>query len=178
MRIRIYRPGDIPTLVSIQQQAARVDGLEELDELGFRQLLAQPEMRNSYYAFLITDDDDELNTWGQGETLEGLEGEVVGYTILQFREDPQAYYFHSYGSVLPEHRQRGAGHALLLCAMNHARMKAIDVMAEARRRGVPIYFQVLLPENDPTTPHLVNMFELDKTAELAPTGLRLYRTEL
>ena len=178
MRIRTYRSGDMPTLIHIQQQAAKMDGLGNMDELDFQQLLAQPEMRTGYYAFLITDDDDELNTWGQGETLEGVEGEVIGYTILQLRKNQQAYHFHSYGAVLPEHRQRGAGHALLLCALNHARMKAIDIMAEARQQGMPIYFEVLLPESDPTTARLVDMFELEATDEPVPAGLRLYRTEL
>jgi GNAT superfamily N-acetyltransferase len=178
MRIRTYRLGDIPTLVQIQQKVARVDGLEAMSEMELKQLLAQPEMRTGYYAFLITDDDDELNTWGQGETLEGVEGEVVGYAILQLRRDRQAYHFYSHGAVLPEHRQRGAGHALLLCALNHARMKSIDIMAEARQRGMPIYFEVVLPVKDPTTERLVNMFELEEADEVLQPGLRLYRTEL
>jgi GNAT superfamily N-acetyltransferase len=178
MRIRIYRSGDIPTLVAIQQQAAQADGLELLDESDFQLLVAQPEMRNGYHAFLITDDDDELNTWGQGETLEGIEGEVVGYTILQLRIDARAYHFYNYGAVLPEHRQRGAGHALLLCALNHARMKAIDIAGEARQQGLPIYFEVLLPAQDPTTARLVEMFELELVAEAVPPGIAFYRTEL
>lgn len=178
MRIRTYRSGDLPTLVHIQQQAAQVDGLVVLSEGEFEQLLAQPEMRAGYYAFLITDDDDELNTWGQGEVLDGLEGEVVGYTILQLRKSAQAYHFYSHGAVLPEHRQRGAGHALLLCALNHARMKSIDLQVEARRQDIPIYFEVLLPSADSTTERLVDLFELDATDEEVPPGLRLYRTEL
>lgn len=178
MRIRTYRPGDLSTLVYIQQQAAQVDGLTAMSEHDFEQLLAQPTMRTGYYAFLITDDDDELNTWGQGEVLDGLEGEVVGYTILQLRKNSQAYHFYSHGAVLPEHRQRGAGHALLLCALNHARMKSIDIQAEARQQGIPIYFEVLLPSQDPTTARLVDLFELEVTHEEDQPGLRLYRTEL
>lgn len=178
MRIRTYRRGDLPTLIAIQHQAALADGLEARSETGFLQLLAQPEMRSGYYAFLITDDDDELNTWGQGETLEGVEGEVVGYTILQLLARPEAYLFHSHGAVLPAYRQRGAGHALLLCALNHARMKSIDIVASARERSIPIYFEVLLPKQDATTERLVEMFELDETDEPTPPGLRLYRTEL
>ncbi len=178
MRIRNYRPGDIPTLVAIQQQAAQADGLAKLDESDFQLLVAQPEMRNGYHAFLITDDDDELNTWGQGETLEGIEGEAVGYTILQLRVDTHAYHFYSYGAVLPEHRQRGAGHALLLCALNHARMKAIDIAAEAHQQGIPVYFEVLLPAQDPTTARLVEIFELEQVDKPVPQGLTFYRTAL
>lgn len=178
MRIRTYRPGDISILVDIQRKAALFDSLEALSEADFAQLLAQSAMRSGYNVFLITDDDDELNTWGQGETLEGVEGEVVGYTILQLFKSPDAYHIRSYGAVLPEQRQRGAGHALLLCALNHGRMQAIDVMNEARQQGLPIYFEVELPEHEPTTRQLAHLFELEETTQSVQPGLRLYRTEL
>lgn len=178
MRIRTYRSGDIPTLVQIQQTAARFDHLEPVNESDFAQLLAQSMKRSGYNVFLITDDDDELNTWGQGETLEGLEGEVVGYTILHVDKSPRAYHIHSYGAVLPEHRQRGAGYALLLCALNHARMQALNFMGEARRQGLPIYFEVELPTHDLTTEPLARTFELEETTEPAHTGMRVYRTAL
>ena len=178
MRIRSYRAGDIPTLVYIQQEAARADGLELQDEAAFHTLLDQPELHGGYYAFLITDD-DEQNTWGQGESLDGLEGEVVGYTILQLQQNEQgAYRFHSHGAVLPEHRQRGGGYSLLLCALNHSRLKAIDLSNHTNTQGQPVYFEVLLPASDPTTARLADLFDLEETAEAAPTGLRLYQTQL
>lgn len=178
MRIRTYRAGDIPTLVHIQQTAAYFDGLEAMTEADLEQLLAQSMRRSGYNVFLITDDDDEINTWGQGETLEGVEGEVVGYTILQLSQSQSAYHIRSQGAVLPEQRQRGAGHALLLCALNHARMQAINFVTEARQQGLPIYFEVELPAHDPTTEPLARMFELDETDEEAQSGMRLYRTIL
>lgn len=178
MRIRTYRSGDIPTLLHIQQTAARFDGLPVMSEAEFEQLLTQAMSSSGYTIFLITDDDDELNTWGQGETLEGLEGEVVGYAILQQSKSASAYHIHSQGAVLPEHRQRGAGYALLLCALNHARMQAINFTAEARQQGLPIYFEVELPAHDSTTEPLARTFELEATAEAASGGMRFYRTEL
>jgi N-acetylglutamate synthase-like GNAT family acetyltransferase len=178
MRIRTYRSGDIPTLVDIQQTAAQCDGLVATTEAELEQLLAQAMRRSGYNVFLITDDDDEINTWGQGETLEGIEGEVVGYAILQLDKSSHAYHIRSQGAVLPEQRQRGAGHALLLCALNHARMQAINIVTEARQQGLPIYFEVELPERDPTTEALARLFELEMTDQAAQTGMRLYRTEL
>ena len=178
MRVRTYRPGDIPTLVYIQQTAALSDGLALMSEAELTGLLTQAMSTSGYTIFLITDDDDELNTWGQGETLEGIEGEVVGYAILQQYTDERAYHIRSQGAVLPEHRQRGAGHALLLCALNHARMQAINVMNEARQQGLPIYFEVELPSSDPTTEALTRLFELEDAHEVAQPGMRLYRIEL
>lgn len=178
MRVRTYRSGDIAILIDIQQTAARHDGLTVMSEAELEQLLTQSLKRSGYNVFLITDDDDELNTWGQGETLEGLEGEVVGFAILHVSKDSQAYHIRSQGAVLPEQRQRGAGHALLLCSLNHARMQALNVMADARQHHLPIYFEVELPAHDPTTEPLARIFELDATEETAQAGMRLYRTEL
>ncbi len=70
MRIRRYRQGDIPTLVHIQQAAAKVDSCEPLSEEDFEEWFSQPEFDPAFDVFLITDDDDELNPWGQGGTLE------------------------------------------------------------------------------------------------------------
>ena len=178
MRIRTYRSGDIPTLLHIQQIAARFDGLEPMTETDFEQLLAASMTRHGYNVFLITDDDDELNTWGQGETLEGVEGEVVGYAILRLSRDERAYHFHCYGAVLPEQRARGAGYALLLCSLNHARMQSIDFAAEARQQGLPLYFEFELPARDPASEQLARTFELEMAGEASQAGLRLYRTEL
>lgn len=178
MRIRTYRIGDIVTLVDIQHQAAKFDHLEPMSREEIEQLLTQSIRRTGYNVFLITDDDDELNTWGQGESLDGPEGEVVGYTILHLNKLQQSYHFRCYGTVLPEYRARGAGHALLLCAMNHARMQSIDFVFEARRLGQPIYFEVELPARDPAIQYLVNMFELEESTTSLQPGLCLYRTEL
>lgn len=178
MRIRTYRPGDIPTLVQIQQAAARFDGLATMNEAEFEQLLAQSATRSGYSIFLITDDDDELNTWGQGETLEGLEGEVVGYAMLHLARDQHAYHLRSCGAVLPEHRQRGAGHALLLCALNHARMQAIDIINEAYQQGLPIYFEAEFPVHDASAERLARTFELDAVSGPVEPGMVLYRLEL
>jgi ribosomal protein S18 acetylase RimI-like enzyme len=178
MRIRTYRPGDIPALVYIQQTAARFDGLATMNEADFEQLLAQAATRSGYHVFLITDDDDELNTWGQGETLEGLEGEIVGYAILHLVKDQHAYRFRCRGAVLPEHRRRGAGHALLLCALNHARMQALDVVNEARLQRLPVYFEAEFPARDPSAERLARAFELEATSDGTESGLLVYRTEL
>lgn len=178
MRIRTYRPGDIPTLVQIQQAAARFDGLATMNEAEFEQLLAQSTTRSGYTVFLITDDDDELNTWGQGETLEGLEGEVVGYAILHPAKDQHSYRFRCRGAVLPEHRHRGAGHALLLCALNHARMQAIDIVTEARQQGLPIYFEAEFPARDSSVEQLARAFEMEPASDGSEPGLLVFRTEL
>ncbi len=124
VRIRNYRQGDILTLVQIQQLAAQFDNIEVISAADFEQWLAQPELEAESNVFLITDDDDELNSWGQGDTLDGLEGEVVGYTVLQLRRSQRAYHFLCEGAVLPQRRRQGAGQALLICALNHARMRA------------------------------------------------------
>lgn len=178
MRIRTYRPGDIPALVHIQQIAARFDGLATMQDDDFEQLLNQSATRSGYNVFLITDDDDELNTWGQGETLEGVEGELVGYTILHPARDQHAYHFRCFGTVLPEHRQRGAGHALLLCALNHARMQSIDFVNEARQQELPIYFEAEFPARDASAERLARTFEMELAPEAAEPGLSLYRLEL
>ncbi|HLI71198.1 MAG TPA: GNAT family N-acetyltransferase [Ktedonobacteraceae bacterium] len=178
MRIRTYRSGDIAALVHIQQAAARFDGLEAMSEADLSRLLAESAARFSYNVFLITDDDDELITWSQGENLEGVEGEIIGYTILHPTADECAYHFRCHGAVLPEHRHRGVGHALVLCAMNHARMQAIDIINEARQQALPIYFEVELPANNASSQDLASAFELEESSEPAQPGLRVYRTEL
>jgi len=178
MRIRRYRPGDIPTLAHIQQQAAQVDGVEPLSEADFEQWLALPELQAPTNVFLITDDDDDLNEWGQAGTLDGLEGEAVGYTILQLRRSHHAYHFLCEGAVLPVHRRRGAGYALLMSALNNARVRPFEFEHEARQQGQPIYFEALLPESDPASESLAAQFEMQPVDEQAVTGMRLYRGEL
>ncbi len=178
MRIRNYRQGDIPTLVHIQQLAAQTDGVEPLNATDFEEWLAQLELEAGSNVFLITDDDDELNSWGQGDVLDGLEGEVVGYTVLQLRRSQHAYHFLCEGAVLPQHRRRGVGQALLICALNHARIRASEFEFEAQQQGFPIYFEALLPVNDPASENLANFCEMQPTDESALKGMRLYRGEL
>jgi GNAT superfamily N-acetyltransferase len=178
MRIRTYRLGDAPLLFSIQQTAARFAGQAPLLESAFAQILARAVTRPGYNVFLLTDDDDELNTWGQGETLDGLEGEVIGYAILHLIEDGHAYRIYCHGAVLPEHRRRGGGHALLLCALNHARMRALDLAPRAHQEGLPIYFETSLPASDASAGHLARTFELEEVPGEGAPGQVLFRTEL
>ncbi len=178
MRIRNYRQGDIPTLVHIQQLAAQTDNVDAMSAADFEEWLAQPELEAGSNIFLITDDDDDLNNWGQGDVLDGLEGEVVGYTVLQFHRSQHAYHFLCEGVVLPQHRRRGAGEALLICSLNHARMRASEFEFEAQQQGFPMYFEALLPVSDPASENLAAMCEMQPTDEPVLKGMRLYRSEL
>jgi GNAT superfamily N-acetyltransferase len=178
LRIRNYRQGDIPTLVSIQQLAAQTDHVDAMSAADFEEWLAQPELEAGSNIFLITDDDDDLNSLGQGDVLDGLEGEVVGYTVLQLRRSQHAYHFLCEGAVLPQHRRRSAGQALLICALNHARIHASEFEFEAQQQGFPIYFEALLPISDPASESLAAMCELQPTDEPVLRGMRLYRSEL
>jgi ribosomal protein S18 acetylase RimI-like enzyme len=177
MRIRNYRQGDIPTLVHIQQLAAQADNIESMSISDFEEWLAQPELQAASNIFLITDDDD-LNNWGQGDVLDGLEGEVVGYSVLQLRWSHHAYHFLCEGSVLPQHRRRGAGQALLICALNHARLRASEFEFEAQQQGFPIYFEALLPVVDLASVSLAAKFDMHPTDESVLKGMQLYRSEL
>jgi GNAT superfamily N-acetyltransferase len=178
MRIRRYRSGDIPTLAHIQQQAAQVDGVTPLSEADFEQWLAQPELEAATNVFLVTDDDDDLNEWGPAGTLDGLEGEAVAYTILQLRHSHHAYHFLCEGAVLPMHRRRGAGYALLMSALNNTRIRLFEFAYEARQQGQPVYFEALLPERDPASESLAAQFEMQLVDEQTVVGMRLFRGEL
>ena len=178
MRIRNYRQGDIPTLVHIQQLAAQADNVDSMSMSDFEEWLAQPELQAGSNIFLITDDDDDLNNWGQGDVLDGLEGEVVGYTVLQLRRSHHAYHFLCEGAVLPQHRRRGAGQALLICALNHARLCASEFEFEAQHQGLRIYFESLLPVGDPASANLAAKCDMHPTDEPALKGMQLYRSEL
>src|SRR5712692_688016 len=178
MRIRNYRQGDIPTLVLIQQFAAQTDHVDLMSETDFEEWLAQPKLEAGTNIFLITDDDDDLNSLGQGDVLDGLEGEVVGYTVLQLRRSQHAYHFLCEGAVIPEHRRRGAGQALLICALNHARIRASEIEFEAQQQGYPIYFEALLPFDDPASAKLADRCDIQPTDEPVLKGMRLYRSEL
>jgi ribosomal protein S18 acetylase RimI-like enzyme len=176
MRIRYFRQGDIPTLAHIQQLAAQADNVDSMSIADFEEWLAQPELQAGSNIFLITDDDDDLDSWGQGDGLDGLEGEVVGYTVLQLRQSHHAYHFLCEGAVLPQHRRRGAGHSLLICALNHANVRASEF--EAQQLRFPIYFEALLPVEDPASKSLAAKFNMFSTDEPVLKGMQLYRSEL
>lgn len=177
MRIRRYRPGDIPTLVMIQNQAARVDAVEPMSEADFEAWFSQPDLDAASNVFLITDDDDELNDWSMDGTLIGLEGEVAGYTVLSLRRSQHAYHFLCEGAVLPRFRRQGVGQSLLICALNQARIRIFEVEHEARQQGYPVYFEALLPANDPGSERLAGQNEMEPVDEPVLKGMRLYRSE-
>jgi GNAT superfamily N-acetyltransferase len=177
MRIRNYRQVDLPTLLQIQQLAARADGTQTMGGSDFEEWLAQPELEAEANVFVITDD-DESNEWGQAGTLEGVEGEVVGYTVLQLRQSYHAYHFLCEGSVHPEQRRRGAGRALLICALNRTRSWSTEFEFEAEQEGRPIYFEALLPLRDPASERLAAKCEMRRADEPVMEGRRLYRLEL
>jgi ribosomal protein S18 acetylase RimI-like enzyme len=176
MRIRYFRQGDIPTLAHIQQLAAQADNVDSMSMADFEEWLAQPELQAGSNIFLITDDDDDLDSWGQGDGLDGLEGEVVGYTVLQLRQSHHAYHFLCEGAVLPQHRRRGAGQALLICALNHANLRASEF--EPQQPRSPIYFEALLPVEDPASKSLAAKFNMYSTDEPVLKGMQLYRSAL
>lgn len=122
MRIRTFHYEDMPTLVEIERQAAQADGRTPHEN--FAAWLIGPELDAFSNVFVITDDDDELIIWGQAGTLEGIEGEIVGYTLVQVRQDEEGYHLLCQGTVAPAHRRRNAGRALLICALNRARVLA------------------------------------------------------
>ena len=176
MRIRTFHYEDMPTLIQIQRLAAQEDGVEPLDD--FESWLIDPALGATINAFVITDDDDELNTWGQAGTLEGIEGEVVGYTIVQVRQDEEGYHLFCQGTVHPAHRHRNAGRALLICALNRARVLAEEFEFEAEQAGIPVYFEALLPARDPASARLAARCEMVLVEEMAPDGMLLYRSVL
>jgi GNAT superfamily N-acetyltransferase len=179
MRIRHYRQVDLPTLIEIQGKAAEADRIAAEDLADLEARLAEPERADNFELFVITDDDDELNQWGSGETLEGVEGEIVGYTALTLQRDADAYHFLCQGTVHPSYRRQNAGRALLICALNHARILAAEFEFEAEAAGQPVYFEALLPLNDPASINLAAKCEMLPVEQGArPGGLRLYRREL
>ena len=180
MRIRNYREVDLPALVDIQQLAAKADSTQATSASDFEEWLAQPELEAETNVFVITDD-DESNEWGQGGTLEGVEGEIIGYTVLQLRyskHSQHAYHFLCEGAVHPAHQQRGAGRALLICALNRARTWSADFESEAEEKDHPIYFEALLPLRDPASPSLAARCDMQPTNEPVLESMRLYRREL
>lgn len=178
MRIRHYRVEDMSTLIQLSQLAAQTDETEMKSEAELIAWFTDPHLEPTANIFVIRDDDDELNTWGQAGTLDGVEGEIVAYTVLQLEQRENAYHFVCHGTVHPDHRGRHAGRILLVGGLNRARMVAAEFEFEAEQAGHPIYFEALLPRHDPTAPYLAAKCEMQSTSELAPPGLCLYRREL
>jgi ribosomal protein S18 acetylase RimI-like enzyme len=178
MRIRNYRHDDLPVLVHIQQMASQTDELEPFSEEAFVSWLTDPAFDVSANTFVCTDDDDELQTWGQGGTLEGMEGEIVGYTTVHLLHDHQGYHVLCQGTMHPQYRRQHAGRALLMSALNRAHVLTSDFEFEAEAEGTPIYFEALLPVNDATAPLLAAKCEMQPTAKPAPHGVKLYQREL
>ncbi len=178
MRIRNFHLEDIPTLFHIQHAAADVDRSTARDETEFTAWISSPEVGADSNVFVITDDDDELNTWGQAGTLEGIEGEIVGYTVLRVQQDQGAYHLYCQGTVHPQHRRRNAGRALIICALNRAHLIASDFEFEAEQANMPVYFEAFFPLNDPSSVHLAAKCEMQKTTMPVSDGLQLYRRTL
>lgn len=176
MRIRTFQYKDISMLIEIDQQAAQADG--RTPQQDFADWLLAPEHDPLNNVFVTTDDDDEINTWGQAGTLEGIEGEIVGYTLVQMHQDEEGYHLLCQGTVAPDQRRRNAGRALLICALNRARALAEEFEFEAEAAGIPVYFEALLPVGDATAARLAVKCELVATDETTPDGMRLYRSNL
>jgi GNAT superfamily N-acetyltransferase len=177
MRIRNFRQSDIPMLIDLQQLAAETDGLAVEDMIDFAAWSTYPELIGDYTVFVITDD-DETNEWGQAGTLEGVEGEVVGFTALIMLKEAYAYHFLCQGTVHPQHRKRNAGRALLICALNYARMVSTEFEFEAEQLGQPLHLEALLPLNDPASVNLARKCDMQPVDEPVMRGMRLYRREL
>ncbi len=177
MRIRTYRPADMPTLLEIQQLAAQADGTSSANPTDFAAWLSSPTLEATHNVFVVTDD-DETNTWGQGDTLEGIEGEIVGYTALTLHQDERAYHFLCQGAVSPQRRHQNAGRALLICALNRARILAAEFEFEAEQEGKPLYLEALLPLADSASSRLAAKCDMQPVDASAPTGMLLYRREL
>jgi len=177
MRVRNFRQEDIPALFHIHQLAGQTDGtaVKSIDE--FQAWLTTPELDAASNVFVVMDD-EESNEWGQGGTLEGVEGEVIGYTVLQLHQSQYAYHLRCEGAAHPEHRRRHAGLALLICALNRARIWAFEFEFEAQQEGRSIYFDALLPQSDPASENRVAQCEMQPVDEEGLEGMRLYRSEL
>jgi ribosomal protein S18 acetylase RimI-like enzyme len=178
VRIRNYRQEDLPTLIHIEQLAREADGREVLREAEFVSWLTDPSVDAFANVFVITDDDDDLNTWGQAGTLEGIEGEIVGYTVVSELRVPQCYQLCCQGTVHPQFRRQHAGRALLICALNRARMIASEFEFEAEHDDLPIYFEALLPDRDSTAASLAAKCGMELVDSAVAPGLCLYRGEL
>ncbi len=178
MRIRTYKPQDLEAVFAIAQQAASVDGTPLPDPIAFAAWFADPALDAAANAFVMTDDDDELQTWSQAGTLEGIEGEIAAYTFLSLQQDHTGYHFLCQGTVHPAFRHQHAGNVLFVGALNRAHLLALEFDFEAEEAGLLISFSALLPSADPASPRLAARYEMQPVAEVAPPGLQLYRRAL
>jgi hypothetical protein len=178
MRIRNFRVGDISSLTLIQQAAAVVDRCPQMSVDDFSSWLLDPAFASSDDVFVMTDDDDELLTWGQGGTLEGIEGEIVGYTVLQCQQDLNGYHLLCQGAVHPDQRRRHAGLALLGSALNRARLISTEFEFEAELAGIGCYFEALLPVSDEASGYLAGKYAMAAVQREVVAGMQLYRGEL
>jgi GNAT superfamily N-acetyltransferase len=175
MRIRNYKLENLPTIVQIQQAALQTDG-STAPQPSVEAWLENDDAEAN--AFVVTDDDDELHGWGQAGTLDGLEGEVAGYTTLTLFQDETGYHFLCQGTVHPQQRGQGAGRLLLVGALNRARILAAEFEFEAEQEGIPIYFEVLLPLRDTSSSQLIERCEMQAVEGMQQNGMQLYRREL
>jgi GNAT superfamily N-acetyltransferase len=178
MRVRQFRVQDFAAIIEIERLAASTDKRATLDETELSHLLADPFGEDVANTFVATDDDDELNTWGQAETLEGIEGEIIGYTLLCLQQHTKAYHLCCQGAVHPQYRRKNTGRALLICALNRARNVAAEFEFEAEQAGLPIYFEALLPVHDAGSARLAAKCGMQATDATVVVGMRLYRCEL
>jgi ribosomal protein S18 acetylase RimI-like enzyme len=176
MRIRHYRPEYLSAIVQIQHASALEDGTTARSEADIESWLQELDAEAN--AFVVTDDDDDLNSWGQAGTLDGVEGEVVGYTVVQLFHNQSGHHFLCQGTMHPHYRRQHGGRTLLVGALNRARLLASDFEFEAEEQGIPIYFEALLPVADPTSAYLAAKCEMHPTNEAAPAQTCLYRREL
>ncbi|HLZ81819.1 MAG TPA: GNAT family N-acetyltransferase [Ktedonobacteraceae bacterium] len=177
MRIRNYRQVDVHTLNELLRLSAVTDEFEVKDMLDVDAWLVDPGQEAVNKVFVVTDDDDS-NEWGQGGTLEGVEGEIVGFTAVVMHEDAQAYHFLCRGTVHPQFRRRNAGRALLICALNHARSVSAEFEFEAEEEGRHIFLEALLPLRDLASASLAEKCDMQMTDESMVNGMKLYRREL
>jgi GNAT superfamily N-acetyltransferase len=177
VRIRDARAGDLPALIEIQHEAARHDGGQADLPGPLTEWLSEGAMSGSV-VFVLMDDDDEQNTWGQAGTLEGLEGEIIGYTVLRLLRDEEGYHFRCEGAIRPPERRRGGGRALLICALNRASLWGGDIELEAEEEGLPIFFEALFPCGEPAAARLAAKCELEAIGEPRADGQQLYRRVL
>jgi GNAT superfamily N-acetyltransferase len=183
MRVRNFREEDAPALLAVRQIANTYDGLPVPTEAENLAWLQDPQTAAYENIFVITDDDDELQTWGQAGTLEGIEGLIIGYTWIHLY-DSDGYHLLCEGTVLPVERGRNAGRALLVSVLNRARYLAEDFEFEAESAAIPIYFEVLFPARATTASRLATKCELTRVEDATvkerggTSGVDLYRRML
>ena len=160
MRVRNFREVDISDIYTIQQAAHLRDALPVVGEEELRAALLDPLATAAENIFVITDDDDELQTWGEAGMLIGLEGPIIGYTWVRYLHDHEGHHFRCTGAVLPDERGKGAGRALLISALNRARYLATDIDTGTAEENEEIYFEVVFPVREQADSVLTTICEL------------------